>query len=364
MKKIIFFLSIVIFLASCAEKTKITGHISNADNAMLYFECNKMSNIEVLDSVKLNKKGKFSFSVTRNKYPEFYRLRVNDKTIMLALDSVSENVIVDADVNDIFNAEIEGSEESVKILELRRSSYELQKIALSKDLYKVDEKLELHRFLAQNIILDNPRSAAAYYALYQTVYGYYYLDPYNKNDLKYWSAVATSYSLFYPDYYRTEPLRTQTLTAMSMSRDKSEMLQKIIDVSTVQGFVDIALPNRVGDIVKLSSLVGDVVLIDFTSYSLETASAHTLFLRELYDKYASRGFNIYQVSVDPNHLLWVEKSREMPWISVRDNDPLNCKALSYYNVTELPTFFLMDRNGDIVGRFNHENLEKAILEIL
>ena len=46
------------FLASCAEKTKITGHISNADNAMLYFECNKMSNIEVLDSVKLNKKGK------------------------------------------------------------------------------------------------------------------------------------------------------------------------------------------------------------------------------------------------------------------------------------------------------------------
>ena len=114
----------MMFLASCAEKTKITGHISNADNAMLYFECNKMSNIEVLDSVKLNKKGKFSFSVTRNKFPEFYRLRVNDKTIMLALDSVSENVIVDADVNDIFNAEIEGSEESAKILELRRSSYE------------------------------------------------------------------------------------------------------------------------------------------------------------------------------------------------------------------------------------------------
>ena len=74
MKKIIFFLSIVMFLASCAEKTKITGHISNADNAMLYFECNKMSNIEVLDSVKLNKKGKFSFSVTRNKFPEFYQV--------------------------------------------------------------------------------------------------------------------------------------------------------------------------------------------------------------------------------------------------------------------------------------------------
>ena len=68
MKKIIFFLSIVMFLASCAEKTKITGHISNADNAMLYFECNKMSNIEVLDSVKLNKKGKFSKYSIEDKY--------------------------------------------------------------------------------------------------------------------------------------------------------------------------------------------------------------------------------------------------------------------------------------------------------
>ena len=264
------------FLASCAEKTKITGHISNADNAMLYFECNKMSNIEVLDSVKLNKKGKFSFSVTRNKFPEFYRLRVNDKTIMLALDSVSENVIVDADVNDIFNAEIEGSEESAKILELRRSSYELQKVALSKDLHKVDEKLELHRFLAQNIILDNPRSAAAYYALYQTVYGYYYLDPYNKNDLKYWSAVATSYSLFYPDYYRTEPLRTQTLTAMSMSRDKSEMLQKIIAIGPRYGINSIVWGESVRSIENMLGDRYDSMFDKRIAYGLDDDSMDSL----------------------------------------------------------------------------------------
>ena len=269
-----------------------------------------------------------------------------------------------ADADDIFNVEFTGSDESATIQKLRKSSYDLQKTALSNDVDLVEEKLELHRFLAQNIILENPRSAAAYYALNQTIYGYYYLDPYDKNDLKYWSAVATSYNLYYPDYQRSVLLRNQTLYAMSLKRDKSEQLQKILDAAVEQGFVDIALPNLVGDIVKLSSLIGNVVLVDFTSYALDFSPAHTLFLREMYDKYSSQGFTIYQVSIDLNHLLWVEKSREMPWISVRDNDPLNCKARVSYNVTELPTFFLMDRNGDIIGRFNHENLEKALLEIL
>lgn len=364
MKKLFFIILSALLCCSCADKTKIKGNIVNADKATLYFEYNGIDKIEILDSVILNKKGKFSFSVKRNIYPDFYRLRLKDKFIILALDSASQIISVKADADDIFNVEFTGSDESATIQKLRKSSYDLQKTALSNDVDLVEEKLELHRFLAQNIILENPRSAAAYYALNQTIYGYYYLDPYDKNDLKYWSAVATSYNLYYPDYQRSVLLRNQTLYAMSLKRDKSEQLQKILDAAVEQGFVDIALPNLVGDIVKLSSLIGNVVLVDFTSYALDFSPAHTLFLREMYDKYSSQGFTIYQVSLDLNHLLWVEKSREMPWISVRDNDPLNCKARVSYNVTELPTFFLMDRNGDIIGRFNHENLEKALLEIL
>lgn len=364
MKKFLFVLFSLVVLVSCTEKTRIKGNIVNADKSTLYFEYNGLNGIDVLDSVVLNKKGKFSFSVKRSKYPDFYRLRVNDRHIIVALDSATEKIVVHADANDIYNAEFEGSDQSVFIQKLRQSSHDLQKSALTKNVSIVDEKLELHRFLAQNIILENPASAAAYYALNQTVYGFYYLDPYNKNDLKYWSAVATSYDVHYPDYERTAFLRNQTLYAMSLKRDNSEKLQKILDAAKEQGFVDIVLPNGVGNMVKLSSLLGNVVLVDFTSYSLESSSAHTLFLRELYDKYASNGFRIYQVCADLDYLYWLEKTRDLPWIIVRDDDPLNCRAFIDYNIQELPTFFLMNRNGDIVGRFNHENLEKALLELL
>lgn len=364
MKKFLFVLFSLAVLVSCTEKTRIKGNIANADKSTLYFEYNGLNGIDVLDSVVLNKKGKFSFSVKRSKYPDFYRLRVNDRHIILALDSTTEKIVVHADADDIYNAEFEGSEQSASIQKLRQSSHDLQKSALTKDVSIVDEKLELHRFLAQNTILDNPASAAAYYALNQTVYGFYYLDPYNKNDLKYWSAVATSYDVHYPDYERTVYLRNQTLYAMSLKRDNSEKLQKILDAAKEQGFVDIALPDIAGNIVKLSSLLGNVVLVDFTSYSIESSSAHTLFLRELYDKYSSNGFKIYQVCADPDHFYWLEKIKNLPWIIVRDDDPLNCRAFNDYNIQELPTFFLMNRSGDIVGRFNHENLEKALLELL
>ena len=116
------------------------------------------------------------------------------------------------------------------------------------------------------------------------------------------------------------------------------------------GLIEIELPNRVGDKVKLSSLKGNVVVIDFSAYAMEQASAHILFLRELYSKYQSRGLEIYQVSIDPNKLLWLEQSRNVPWITVRDEQGTNSRYLYSYNVNQLPTFFVMDREGNILGR--------------
>jgi len=116
--------------------------------------------------------------------------------------------------------------------------------------------------------------------------------------------------------------------------------------------------------VKLSSLSDKVVLIDFSAYAMEQANAHIMFLRELYEKYRGYNFEIYQVSVDPSRLLWLEQSRQMPWICVWDSRSTDSPYMLSYNVTEIPTFFLMDKDGTIVGRFNHENIESAIKSLL
>lgn len=46
------------------------------------------------------------------------------------------------------------------------------------------------------------------------------------------------------------------------------------------------------------------MLIDFTAYGSAESGARNLLLREIYDKYASQGLEIYQVSLDTDEHFW------------------------------------------------------------
>ena len=186
------------------------------------------------------------------------------------------------------------------------------------------------------------------------------MTPYNKEDLPFWNAVATAWDLHYSDYERTKELKQNVLLAISQQRNSELSAQQLVENITEEGFIEIALPNRIGETTRLSDYVGKVVLIDFSAYAMEQAAAHTLFLRELYATYNELGLEIYQVSFDADKLLWLEQTRNIPWVCVRDEASVQSTLLATYNISELPTFFLMDKEGNIIGRYNHENIEKEI----
>ena len=73
-------------------------------------------------------------------------------------------------------------------------------------------------------------------------------------------------------------------------------------------------------------------------------------LRELYNKYHARGFEIYQVSVDPDEHFWKTQTAILPWICVRDEDGTQSVNLANYNVQGIPTFFLIDKNNVLKKR--------------
>lgn len=68
--------------------------------------------------------------------------------------------------------------------------------------------------------------------------------------------------------------------------------------------IDIQLKDLKGNTRSLTDLKGKVVLIDFTVYNNAMSAAHNLALRELYNKYASQGFEIYQISLDGDEHFW------------------------------------------------------------
>ncbi|HPW89987.1 MAG TPA: TlpA disulfide reductase family protein [Paludibacteraceae bacterium] len=369
MRRFFLFCTLVVSLVACNKSAKfsVEGEITNANQEMLYLEQVNDAQIILLDSVQLSKTGNYKFKAPQPAYPEFYRLRLGDQNILFAIDS-TEHIIINGQKEQFAtHYTVENSPNSEAIKTLRNSSFDIQRYIKTaheaKKLNKDDAvaMIEKHKVKARQVILSDTRSTAAYYAVNQTINGFYIFSPYNKNDRSYWSAVATAFQVFQPDNPRTEILTHIVLTALKETREAQANYDRLL-AGEQTGIIDITLPNRAGDATSVSSLKGKVVLIDFVAYETDFAPAHTLFLRDLYSVYQAEGFEIYQVSVDNNKLFWLEQTREIPWICVRDERGVNSAVLRTYNVQQVPAWFLVDRNGDIVAGkdLNTNNLNASI----
>jgi hypothetical protein len=131
------------------------------------------------------------------------------------------------------------------------------------------------------------------------------------------------------------------------------------------GIIDMTFPDIEGRERTLSSLRGQVVLLDFMAFGMEGSTERTLLLRELYGKYHDRGLEIYQVSLDPDLHFWKQRCEALPWVSVWCEEGLESDMLRLYDVGLLPCYFLIDRNCDLQARQEDIlNLEEAIEKLL
>ena len=362
--KFIIAAAIVLLAAGCSKKININVRTGIEGKGTVYLERVYVDHSDIIDSTTISRRGKFSFKVEIPEYPELYRVRTQYGSIVLGIDSATEAISIIVPDSSLLDAQIDGSEQSSDIQRLRKSNYNLQQLAFDRNIEGVDSALTKHIAMAEEIILKNTSSAAAYFAINQTFKGNNYFNPYTKRGLQMWSAVATAYNLYYPDYEVSKSLKEFVLQAIKMQRGYQLDVDRILETADVTNIIDIELPNNRDEIVRLSSLTGKVVLIDFSAYAMEQASAHMMFLGELYEHYRNFNFEIYQVSVDPSRLQWLEQSRQMPWICVWDSRSTDSPYMLSYNISEIPTFFLMDQQGEIIGRYNHENIEKAIEGLL
>lgn len=366
-------------MAACTSRSNFTieGNVQNAEGQILYLEHTGLMKNTVLDSVKLKTNGSFKFKVKCPEYPDFYRLRLNNRLIVFAVDSC-EQLTVSADSKQFASGyTIEGPPSNLDIQKLRASVAEIQRkvndlkpgMAMQErnaKLSKIQEDIEIHKKWAKELILRNPRSTEAYFAIYQQVNNTYLFSPYIKEDRPFCAAVATAYHAFMPEYERSKNLYALVMDAVKVERKEKQAQEWSEIVNTAgKGYIDIELNNRQGEPETLSSLEGKVVLIDFSIYESPESVKYTFALRDLYNKYSAKGFEIYQVSLDRNKLLWERSTESIPWVCVRDDNGPNTVYASLYNLNAVPTRFLLDRKGNIVGRdFDFETLDREISKSL
>jgi thiol-disulfide isomerase/thioredoxin len=119
--------------------------------------------------------------------------------------------------------------------------------------------------------------------------------------------------------------------------------------------LDPDLKNVDGKRIALSSLKGKYVLLTFWSVRSKDCVEENLQLKGLYKKYSQKGFEIYQINLDESETDWKSAVRydELPWICTREDDPLNPKNAVLFNVKNLPTNYLFDKEGKIIASNIH-----------
>ena len=381
MKKPLYVLLAAAVLCGCQQKGTfcIEGNIEGAADTVLYLEHLTLGEGAVaIDSIKLKEGGAFRFRKEAATSPEFYRLRIGGQAINLAIDS-TETVRVKADIADMsFGYRVEGSGtcDTIRLLCLKLADLEREARRISADRnFTIQERDSLIESLVEryktevklNIIQHHYGAAYSYYACFQTLGNQLVFDPlYDKSDLTWLRAVANAWSEKYPSCQRTENLCNIIQECQRRLRKPREIVLNV-DGDKVRelGIIDMAFPDIHGQERRLSSLRGKVVLLDFMAFSMDGSTERTLLLRELYGKYCDRGFEIYQVSLDPSIHLWKQRSEALPWVSVYMEEGLESDMLTLYNVQRLPCYFLIDRNCDLQARQEDiPDLEQAIEELL
>lgn len=357
------------------EQFEINGRIAEADGKTLYFEAVTLNGIEALDSTRLDEDGQFCFQGTRPFNPEFYRLRIDRQIVNLSVDS-TETIHVEAELPDMgTDYEVEGSGNCQTLKEINNKLIALQQsikditndkaLTLGEQERLVHEKINLYKNeMKMHYIMENPASAPAYFALFQTVNGSLIFNPIsNPDDIKFVGAVATAWDANYPGTSRTENLHNIAIQGMKNTKRPTPVSLEDIDPGKISaaGIIDIELPDIHGKNRKLSDIRNKVVLLDFTAYSLPSSQERIMQMRGLYDKYSSLCFDIYQVSIDPDEHYWKTACEHLPWTCVYESRGEASGYLGSYLVRRLPTYFLINRHGDLVARDEQiDDLEKTI----
>ena len=372
--------------ASCNNKKfHINGNITEAKDSMLYLENISLDGPVAIDSVKLGEDGSFAFEETAKDSvcPDFYRLRIAGQTINLSIDSTETISVKAAYPSMSYQYTVEGSENCSTIKELSLKQMKLQ--ALVNEIAQnpnvgvdsadviIDRAINAYKQdIKTNYIFKAPM-ASSYYALFQTlqvgrVNTLIFNPRNNKDDVKVFAAVATSWDTYYPNAERGKNLHNIAIQGMKDIRIiENQMAAQQLDASKVQvnGVIELALQDNKGVTRKLTDLKGKVVLLDFHLFAGEQSTKRIMMLRELYNKYHAAGFEIYQVSVDPDEHFWKTSTAALPWISVRDEDGIQGASVAKYNVQSIPTFFLIDRSNTLRSRdVQIKDLDAAIKALL
>jgi thiol-disulfide isomerase/thioredoxin len=380
MKKLVLFLSMIVAMTSCNSagdggKYVLDGTIKDGGNKTIYLEKLSMRQVTVIDTAQVDASGKFHMSSTAEK--GFYRLRIDNNHSWLLL---LENKPFQADLNYVNTGEykIKGTAANDEFQEASKTISQSQmKLQMMGNAFKEKQSsgtsMDTLQMIANMVQAEGQKVELAMkekgatakdplVALYYT--SFLRMDKYPEENKKMLERLEkempnSSYAKEMREQYN---VMAEQIKAMEQAK-KSE-------AATAEGAMapelEFAAPD--GKKIKLSSLRGKVVLLDFWASWCGPCRRENPNVVAAYNKFKDKGFTIYSVSLDQDAGRWKGAIQQdgLLWpYHVSDLKGWQSEAARIYGVNSIPAQFLLDKTGKIVAKnLRGEELEQKLAEIL
>lgn len=380
MRKFLLIAVVAVLAVSCnPNKATIKAKVEGMGKGELTLRILKLNTQRVVDTIATDSEGAFIYKVKKmSSQPEFYYLYYKERKIASLILAAGERVYLTTDTLGKTSS-VEGSTESMLLNNLEKSleqqyqefdSLLLKRseavnrgdVVLSDSLnYTLGSLFVKSKQAAIKHLYSNPHSLTNIFLLYHKMPGELPLFG-DMRDMLLFKRVYDSLSVTYPESVYLNPL----LDEITLRERSDAISSKLLDASEV-GFPNIKLPDLKSKTRSLSDLSGKTILLIFWSVTDVNQKLFNRELLTLYDKYSNNGLEIYQVCVDADKTAWakVVTEQSLPWINVCDGLGSSSPAVSTYNISEVPSIFLIDKSGTIVARDIFDSkLEKTIVGIL
>jgi thiol-disulfide isomerase/thioredoxin len=368
-QNIYFFLPAVLLTLvfySCTSQEKLsdhalTGQLTNAPETKIYLESITDTGNTSLDSALTDKEGKFNLG-NRATRMGYYLFRVDAANSVFLLLNGSEDIEINGDAKNLENTyTVSGSKDCELIRELKHYDkyisdslfyiFKMQSEAnpQSRDsLIQASQKAysaKMNRYARQFIDL-YPTSIVSLSVTR-------YMDHNSKEDMVFMEQLSHSLLKTYPEN-----------TYVQKFAEGLEELKFLPRGSTAP---EINLKDIYGQNIKLSSLRGKVVLVDFWASWCGPCRRENPKMVELYKKYRAKGFEIYGVSLDDNKDRWIQAvgADNLTWTHVSELKKWDSEVVKTFRINAIPYSVLIDREGKVIDKgLTSEDLDKKLQEIL
>jgi peroxiredoxin len=364
MKNYLFGLIIIMVLAGCTSSPHytITGKIDGSDSVTFFLQKREDGKLITLDSA-MSVKGSFTMKSGKVDYPQMIQLVAGGTRKRTAFYLENSEITITGSLDSLFNAKVTGSKTQDEYNAILASYNSLSDIySKAYQDYQVARKannqavMDLNEKKADSIQTEISKLQKEYVRTHPSSY----VTPYLIQNLSYEMS---------PE--ELEPMLNgldTAIAALPQIKTLKERLLVMKSVGTGQKAPDFTMNDPDGKPVSLSSKIGSkLLLVDFWAAWCNPCRQENPNVVRVYNDFHKKGFDVFGVSLDQNKEDWVRAIADdkLTWTHVSDLKYWANDAARLYAVNSIPSNFLLDDKGIIIGRnLRGEDLYNKVKEIL